>query len=792
MAGDIKIDAEQVEVFQGMLLPLRGLALSHNYQGVPFSLTSLKKWIRLNNRVFKVEKIDLMLEKDTIAYLSELLEFVRNEKIYMSLRVSDLEVFETLPNLADVGLHDIFFTPDTIDNLRLASCIAACRDAGLPVRVQVLASGVNYSSAEELAALLSQAVSVNVALSDPFSEPQPAAANLEDCRRTVDWMNGLVRELETRGVEANLIGLPYCHVEESNYPNVVSRAQFFSDHQQYAKCSYEVAEKVYKCGIHRMSKVMESLLSQGMSLHASIDRAVLPWILDHPRLYVRVWMFHKFTRHFNFLKKAVPLPENLNACEAELEKLRTKQRQTLGLECAACRFQRICDHKTKAVSEQLPCLDIKTIAGEPVASSYMLPSARQRYYDALDASRRKLPEHLKTLADNARDIVMRISPTREISVHDYEIEDHFNPLDDASKRWFSFSNCELLSTVLTRVSPPFTLGLTFGGGIAAHIGFSFGRHIKILCPMIDYSHKLTLHVDKDGYYVLLRDGVQVRPTEFDGTPRLPLRLSGVLEPRISVHNVDGFIITQTIMLWEGDRGDTVHVPQVKYSVIIVSTRYTRRLQAALLSLAHQKGIDPACMEVIVAYVPGIDGTDDLIESMSFAHPHLRIIRSSFSESHIHSKGFMINESLHATSGEWIVMMDSDIILPPDLFEKIDAVESGTHFIAPDGRKMLTPEMTGRILLGEVRPWEEFDAIDEATTDYWYREGDSIPCGFFQCVRRGIIQKIAYHELDHFEASDWIFARDVVNVFGQETRLEGVAVLHMDHGGRQWYGTAKHR
>jgi hypothetical protein len=101
-------------------------------------------------------------------------------------------------------------------------------------------------------------------------------------------------------------------------------------------------------------------------------------------------------------------------------------------------------------------------------------------------------------------------------------------------------------------------------------------------------------------------------------------------------------------------------------------------------------------------------------------------------------------------------------------------------------------MTGRILLGEVRPWEEFDAIAETTKDYRYREGDGIPCGFFQCVRREIMDKIAYHELDHFEASDWIFARDVVNTFGKETRLEEVAVLHMDHGGRQWYGTAKHR
>ena len=334
-------------------------------------------------------------------------------------------------------------------------------------------------------------------------------AALDKCRQTVAWMNDLVRALDAEGIDVNLIGLPYCHVAEANYPTVLSQVQFFADHQQYAKRSYEVAEKVNKCGMHRMSKVIESLLSQGMSLHTAIDRAVLPWILDHPRLYARVWMFHKFTRHLTFLKKNIPLPESVSACEVELEKLREKQRQTLGPECAQCKFQRICDHKTDAFSEQLPLLDIKAIPGDAVVSSFMFSAARVRYYDALDASRRKLPEYLKALAENTREVIMRIPPTREIPVHSYEIEDHYNPPDDASKRWFSFSNCELLSTVLTRVAPPFTLGLTFGGGIAEYIGFSFGRHIKIICPMIDYSHKLTFHVDKDGYYVLLRDGVQV-------------------------------------------------------------------------------------------------------------------------------------------------------------------------------------------------------------------------------------------------------------------------------------------
>jgi glycosyltransferase involved in cell wall biosynthesis len=144
------------------------------------------------------------------------------------------------------------------------------------------------------------------------------------------------------------------------------------------------------------------------------------------------------------------------------------------------------------------------------------------------------------------------------------------------------------------------------------------------------------------------------------------------------------------------------------------------------------------------------------------------------------------------SGEWIVLIDSDIIVPPNLFKKLAEAESGAHFIAPDGRRMLTPETTSRVLLGEVRPWEEFDAVAASTDDYRYREGAGVPCGFFQAVRRDVLEALPYQELDHFEGSDWIFGRDVINRFGKETRLEGVDVLHLDHGGRQWYGTEKHR
>ena len=44
-------------------------------------------------------------------------------------------------------------------------------------------------------------------------------------------------------------------------------------------------------------------------------------------------------------------------------------------------------------------------------------------------------------------------------------------------------------------------------------------------------------------------------------------------------------------IWDGERTGDADRSQVKYSILIVSTRYTRRLQAVLRNIAHQQHID---------------------------------------------------------------------------------------------------------------------------------------------------------------------------------------------------------
>lgn len=789
MAEDKKQEYPSGTSIEERVRPVRGLMATHDHRNRAFDLSTLKKWIRLNRTVFKMEKIDVRVTLDGLRRMGDLLAFAREEGIKLSLRTDAGQAPEGLAALAQAGLWDVFICAPAADWAKVDPWLAACAQAGLPVRIEIHPPIAYDGGMAALAAHLKDAVSVNVALHDFFT-PGPSCKTREEGLAWIAQLNALTRALDAVGVEANLLHVPFCLVDEANWPHAMNYMQFFVDHQHYDRTSYQFAMQMHTKGPKRLDKAVENLLSRRTSMHNAIDNALFPWLINHPRIYVRTWMAHKLSRHLHFFRKPRPLPEDLSGWEDEVERLRRERQRDLGPVCGACRFQRICDHAGGFFKERMPGVEIQALPGQALLSPAHFAADRRRYHDPMDEARRRFPERAKALAEEARHITLREAPTREIITDNYEIEGRFTHHMPGAVRWLSMANAELHSTVLTKLEPPFTMALTFGGGIASHIGFSFGRHARIVCPMIDYSHRLTLHVDEAGHYVLLRDGILVRPTEFEGERRLPPRLAGCVEPRISIHNIDGMILTQTLLLWEGRR-PAESVPDIKYSVIIVSTRYSRRLQATLSSLAHQEGIDLARVEVVVGYVPGIDTSDDLIDSLRYAYPQLRVVRSPFSEDYMRAKGFMINECVQASSGEWIILLDADILVPPDFFARLETVESGTHFIAPDGRKMLAPETTARVLLGDIRPWEQYETLLESEGEYRYREANRVPIGFCQCVRREVLKSNPYHELDHFESSDWMFGWEVGKRFGREVRIEGMVVLHLDHGGSQWYGTVKH-
>ena len=133
---------------------------------------------------------------------------------------------------------------------------------------------------------------------------------------------------------------------------------------------------------------------------------------------------------------------------------------------------------------------------------------------------------------------------------------------------------------------------------------------------------------------------------------------------------------------------------------------------------------------------------------------------------------------------------TDILLPPD-YHAPDELPGATVFAAPDGRYMLTWRRPRRAA-GRHCALDRYTTLQEAAPEYRRRESEGYPPGFCQSFRRRIFDEIRYAELDHFEGSDWLFSKSIVDRYGPESRLEGLGVLHLDHGGSQWYGTGKQR
>jgi hypothetical protein len=772
------------------LPPVRGLITTHTARGRAIPLTTLKKWLRFNAEVCQCAKLDVLVPSGGLAVLPELLAHARHAGIALSLRTAADTPPPPLTPLREAGLLDLFVTPTRWDQPGLLAWLSAARVAGLPVRAQLSGPLHDCAEPEMLADALGGCCVVNIAAHDPFVTSTPCA-NRTEAGLALRQMNMLTRALAARAIEVNLLHLPFAWVDEENLRHAAMSPQFFLDHQQYRRRAYILGVRLHSLSPRRIDAALEVELTRQTSVHNKIDDFVLPWILERPGLYFRLWAWHKLTRRFRWSRhRPQPLPEGQlpDAVGAQAAQEATRALAPIGAD--VCRFYKISDHNQDTVRRFFPGVELKVVEGPAVQDLLHFLREQPKYYDAIDEARLAQAHGRDALAAAALQHANDAPPTREISADAYDLDGHETHHMPGAVRWFSFANAELQSTVLDRLEPPFTLGLTFGGGFAAQIGFSFGRHAKVLCPMIAPTHRLLLHVAEDGQFALLRDGEPVRPTEFEDAHLVPGRLGGVLEPRISVWNVDGQLLTQTLLVWEQARTAPTHPARIKHSVIVVSTFYARRLQAVLLGLAHQRDFDLSQLEVILAYVPGIDATDDLIDTMRRAFPALRIVRSPFPKRDARSKGFMINESLRLASGAWITLLDSDIVLPPKTYATIERLKEDTHFIALDGRTMLSPEITARILLGEVRPWECYETLAAEGGEHRARESDGIPIGFFQCVRREVFDKIQYIELDHFEGSDWFFGKTVVGQFGPETRLPGLRALHLDHGGSQWFGAGK--
>lgn len=763
-----------------------GLLLTANTRGVAYSPNSLRKWVRALRDFHKAEKADVWTRAADQALWTPIFEEADAQDMPLGLCVAAAEPDSALAAAPWSGV--LLRAAGTGQAADVARWAKAAKAAEKPLRVLLAPPYAPGAEEDALLAALDGAAVVYLTLGSALVEGV-ACAGAKEGQETVAVMNRLGRALLARGVEVNIHGVPFSLCEEALWPSVMHRQQLAMDFQHYRAASWKLARQLATVPPHRADKLLEIVLGQNASFHTAIDRWVFPWILESPARYFRVWALHKLTRHLPWRRKGRrDLPEGMSTDAQAAENARLGNRKSLTPEMEQDRFALISDHASERFLRMLPGLKIAPMPGERLVDPMALSRTRVRYHDALDAARCRIPQEQRALAEWVVRATNDAPPAREINCDSFDIDGRYTHHMPGAVRWCAYSTEELLSTPLGTFQAPFTVGLTFGGGIAAQIGFAIGRSARAVCPMVSFTHKLMLHVAANGDFVLLRDGERVRPTEFEDWHAVPRRLPTLAELRLSVWNIDGQISTQNIQLWEHAPAATTVAPP-DYSVIIVSSLYSRRLQATLMGLVHQEGFDLNRLEIIVAYVPGIDATDDILDGLRLAYPGLRIVRSPFHAHFRKAKGMMINESRKLAQGKWLLLLDSDIVLPPSFLAGADALTPTAHYIAPEGRKMLTPEVTARVLLGELRPWECTAELLAGEGDVRQFECDGIPPGFCQLVRGDIYDAIRYTELDHFEGSDWWFSKYIVDRFGKETRWPG-QVLHLDHGGSQWYGVSK--
>ncbi len=736
---------------------VRGLVLLRNAHGRAFAPVDIMRWLRLNRIGFQTPKIDVFLRGAAPLPLESLIEQGRHLDARISFRTACDQPPPSLAALKQRGLFDVFLTPPDVTAPLVEGWLDAASEAGVPVRLQVHAPfSFDAGAAQALADRWRDrtVVSVNIAPADPvlYPPPRPGRAQSEG---TAAAANLLARAVAARGLEVNLLFWPRAVLDPVNQVHLVSASQFSNDHQQYEAEACALAARLNRRGPTVARLVLLMLLNQHTSYRNPIDRALFPWLINHPWVHARAWALHKVTRYWR--------PRNRSRSETQHET----------------------PAQTQPVAQQTGT-GPETAHAE--ASRY--PSREQpKYYDPIDRERLRFDETLAALANEARETVNTRPPTRDLDSSEYAVEGQAMMQMPGGNRWFSFTNTEKLSSPLGRLEPPFTIAATIGGGSADYIGFGFGRQRKVLCPMEACVHKLLLHVAHDGRYVLLRDDVPMRPEVLERGMYTPARLGGVLEPQLSIWNIDGSVVTQALQIWEGAR-KPVSTEKIRFSVVMVCTRYARRMQAALKAVANQHGVPRDSIEAIIAYVPGVDATDDILDSMGLAHPELRIVRSPFPPQNLRSKGLLINESVRMASGDWTILLDADILVPTDLFARLAEVPGEVAFVAPEGRKLLTRETTARILLGELDPHAEWDALFKGPGEYRLRETFGVPIGYCQCVRTPCLETVKYEEHEHFEGADYRFAVDMEARFGKARRLDGLSVLHLDHAGSQWYGTGR--
>ncbi|MBM3288552.1 MAG: hypothetical protein FJY92_00225, partial [Candidatus Hydrogenedentes bacterium] len=189
--------------------PTRGVVFVRNARGARVQAPDLERWLRLVRTVFKCDRVDAIARGEDLGVLRGLRAAADELDLRISLRTDCADAPPAADALRAANLWDVLLCPARADALELDAWLRVCEQAGLAVRVQLVAPFDRDLDAARAVERLARACVVNIAADDPFTDAPPARSALHSAS-SVQQAAVLARAIAARGIEVNLVRFPFC------------------------------------------------------------------------------------------------------------------------------------------------------------------------------------------------------------------------------------------------------------------------------------------------------------------------------------------------------------------------------------------------------------------------------------------------------------------------------------------------------------------------------------------------------------------------------------------------------
>ena len=221
------------------------------------------------------------------------------------------------------------------------------------------------------------------------------------------------------------------------------------------------------------------------------------------------------------------------------------------------------------------------------------------------------------------------------------------------------------------------------------------------------------------------------------------------------------------------------------SILVACYRYLQRFRIFARSLASQE-FDLDRVEVIVANPHSPDGLSEFLQGLQNTRPKFRQVLSD--QSAARNRGLLIQKAFEHSSGEVLIGMDCDLVLPPNFLARlVPVVWSNPNRIVGVYRNFLSQSTTAKILNGRIDPMDQFDTLlqEDSEEEQGYRG----VLGYCQALQRDKWQQVGGYptEFDQVNQSDVTFADRLSGIGVSTLFLRDLVVLHLNHV-RDWTGT----